>query len=164
MRIRVTLALIPGLLPSVVLALLAGAAHGQIFVNYGNGIGVFSACGVPVNTNFISGLDTPQGIAVSGTNIFVANYGAGTIGKYTTSGETINASLITGLNWPEGIAVDGTNLFVANYLGGTILKYTTSGTRVLGFGIGGLSYPVGVAISGTNLFVANTGPSPAIGL
>jgi hypothetical protein len=47
---------------------------------------------------------------VSGSNIIVANFGAGTIGEYTTSGATVNAALISGLNGPFGLAVDGSNL------------------------------------------------------
>ena len=51
---------------------------------------------------------------MSGSNLFVANYGSGTIGEYTTSGATVNAALVSGLNEPFGIAVSGSNLFVAN--------------------------------------------------
>ena len=42
---------------------------------------------------------------MSGSNLFVANSGAGTIGEYTTSGATVNASLISGLDTPLFIAV-----------------------------------------------------------
>jgi len=55
-------------------------------------------------------LNVPNGIAVSGSDLFVTNVGSGTpgsgtIGEYTTSGATVNASLISGLYIPEGIAV-----------------------------------------------------------
>ena len=58
-----------------------------------------------MNASLISGLTNPVGIAVSGSNLFVADEGNGTIGEYTTSGATVNASLITGLSNPWGIAV-----------------------------------------------------------
>ena len=44
-------------------------------------------------------------MAVSGSDLFVANSYNGTIGEYTTSGATVNASLVSGLNAPVGIAL-----------------------------------------------------------
>ena len=67
-----------------------------------------------MNASLVSGLSVPAGIAVSGSNLFVANTGNGTIGEYTTSGGVVNASLVSGLNDPVGIAVSGSNLFVVN--------------------------------------------------
>jgi hypothetical protein len=58
-----------------------------------------------VNPALVSGLDNPTGIAVSGGDLFVTNYFAGTIGEYTTSGATVNPALISGLNDPQAIAV-----------------------------------------------------------
>ena len=45
-----------------------------------------------MNASLVSGLNDPFGIAVSGSNLFVANYERGTIGEYTTSGAVVNAS------------------------------------------------------------------------
>jgi hypothetical protein len=84
--------------------------------------------------------------------IFVANFGAGTIGEYTTSGATVNAALISGLNGPFGIAVSGGNLFVTSL--NTIGEYTTSGATVNSALVSGLNFfPEGIAVSGGNLFV-----------
>jgi hypothetical protein len=135
------------------LEILPGTAHGQIIVNYGNGLGSFSACGVPINTNLVTGLDEPQGIALNDTNLFVANYGNPTIGEYTLFGATNNARLIIDFYGPEGIAISGTNLFVANYSLGTIGEYTTAGTNVDARLISGVGGADGIVISGTNLFV-----------
>ena len=52
-----------------------------------------------MNASLVSGLSAPVGLAVSGSNLFVANWNAGTIGEYTTSGGTVNASLISGLRY-----------------------------------------------------------------
>ena len=102
------------------------------------------------------GVESSGGIAVSGSDLFVANYVSnGTIGEYTTSGATVNASLVSGLSDPGGIAVSGSNLFVANYGNDTIGEYTTSGGTVNASLVSGLSDPVGLAVSGSNLFVAN---------
>src|SRR5947199_290229 len=100
--------------------LLAGQAHGQIFVtNQGNGtIGQYDYnTGRTMNASLVSGLNYPYGIAVSGANLFVTNSVSGTIGKYNaTTGAPVNASLVSGLNNPIGIAVSGANLFVTNSL------------------------------------------------
>jgi DNA-binding beta-propeller fold protein YncE len=58
-----------------------------------------------VDPALITGLNQPNGIAISGGNLFVTNFETGTIGEYTLSGETVNASLISGLNQPTDIAV-----------------------------------------------------------
>src|SRR5208337_3470130 len=77
------------------------AARGQIFQANDNGftglgsIGEYNLDGTPINASLITGLYLPQGIAASGSNLFVAN-GSGGIGEYSTSGATVNASLISG--------------------------------------------------------------------
>jgi hypothetical protein len=110
-----------------------------------------------VNASLISGLSDPLGVAISGANLFVANFNSGTIGEYTTSGATVNTSLISGLTGPGGIAVSGSDLFVTNFLDGTVGEYTTSGATVNATLISGLTGPEGIAVSGSDLFVVNSG-------
>jgi hypothetical protein len=79
----------------------AGAAE-SIFVG-NNGvppftIGEYTIAGATVNASLISGLGGPQGIAISGGDLFVTNGFGNTIGENTIAGATVNASLITGLN------------------------------------------------------------------
>jgi hypothetical protein len=50
-------------------------------------------------------LDGPEGIAVFGSDLFVASYYDGTVAEYGMSGATVNAALVSGLNEPIGIAV-----------------------------------------------------------
>ena len=67
-----------------------------------------AATGAAVNASLIVGSaqDNFTGIAVSGSNLFVANQLQGTIGEYdANTGATINAALVTGLAWPDGIAI-----------------------------------------------------------
>jgi len=89
-------------------------------------VGAYTTSGATVNAALISGLPAPVGIAVSGSDLFVANLaGGGTIGAYTTSGATVNPALISGLSAPSGIALWGSDLFVVNgVLNGTIGEYT----------------------------------------
>ena len=59
-----------------------------------------------MNAALISGLNGPQGIAVSGPNLFVVDALDGTIGEFDAiTGATVNAALVSGLNGPDVIAV-----------------------------------------------------------
>ena len=102
--------------------------------------------GATLNPSLITGLNSPYGIAVSGSDLFVTNYVNGTIGEYTTSGATVNASLIKGLPTPVAIAVSGSDLFVSNYGIDAIGEYTTSGATVNAFLIPALNQPQGIAV------------------
>ena len=148
----------------VLLAIFAstGAARAdEIFVtnidvppNFVSTIGAYTTSGATVNPALISGLTDALGIAVSGSNLFVANLNGNTIGEYTTSGATVNASLISGLNFPTDIVVSGPFLFVTNDVAsGTVGEYTTSGATVNASLISGLNFPITIAVSGSDLFV-----------
>jgi hypothetical protein len=82
---------------------------------------------------------------VSGSDLFVPNYGYNAIGEYTTSGATVNASLVSDAG-ATGIAVFGSDLFVANSGNYTIGEYTTSGATVSASLVSGLDYPFGIAV------------------
>jgi hypothetical protein len=128
----------------------------DLFVAHGNTIGEYTTSGSPVSPSFITGLSTPDGIAFSGGDIFVSNYGNNTIGEYTTSGTALDPALISGLHGPENIDVSGSDLFVANYQSGTIGEYTTSGTTVNpALFSTGPDNPYGLALSGSDLYVTN---------
>ncbi len=156
--------------------LMPPVARGQIFVaNFGTDSGSgttipytgtiaeYTNSGAPINTALITGLNDPEGIAVSGGYLFVANFAGviggtdGTIGEYTTSGATVNAALVSGLRNPTAIAVSGNDVFVANAYTGTIGEYTTAGATVNAALITGLYDPQAIAVSGKDLFVANLG-------
>ena len=132
--------------------LLAGQAHGQIFVtNSTSGtVGEYDAAtGATINSALVSGLNGPTGIAVSGGNLWVGNYFAGTIGEYNaTTGATVNASLVSGLSHPFGIAVSGGNLFVTDYSNGSIGEYdATTGATINASLVSGLNQPFGIAVA-----------------
>lgn len=112
-----------------------------------NTVSEYTTAGATVNAALIAGLNLPESIAVSGSNLFVANLGdefepgSGSIGEDNAiTGATVDLSLITGLDGPFGIAVSGSHLFVANNGtvtngtydpgSGSIGEYTTSGATV----------------------------------
>src|SRR5437764_11327740 len=82
---------------------MPGTIPAQIFVtNFKTGtVGEYTTSGATVNPDLISGLNGPNGIAVSGGNLFVTSLNltgnTGRIGQYTTSGVTVNPALITTL-------------------------------------------------------------------
>jgi hypothetical protein len=99
--------------------------------------------GAAINASFITGLNSPIALALSGTNLFVANYNSGTIGKYNaTTGAVINANFITGLNYPYELALSGNNLFVTNTGSCTVSEYNaTTGAVINANFITGLPFP-----------------------
>ena len=142
---------------SVVVGMAAIASAADLLVsNYGaNTIDEYTTSGTTVNASLITGLGGPSGTAVSGGDIFVANF-AGYIGEYTTAGAVVNPTLINNLIFdPFVVAVSGSDLFVLNNSIGTIGEYTTSGSVVNANLVTGLLNPKGMAISGGDLFVTN---------
>ncbi len=159
--------IIPRILTGVLLSALVLVAHGQVFVTNTYSpfsVGEFSPSGTLVNATLLNGTNSslglnPYGIAVSGSTLFVANYGLGTVGEYTTSGGLINSTLVTGLANPTGIAVSGSTLYVVSNITASVTAYTVSGnsaTPLAGFTtISGLGNSLGIAVSGNNLYVSN---------
>jgi len=111
-----------------------------------------------VNAALLTGLSSPYGIAVSGTNLSIATHLGGTVDKYDATTQKLLAS-ISGLNSPAGVAVSSSRLFVAEQGAGKIDEYAATtlklvkAGRVTGLGGG----PYGIAVSGADLFVVNNG-------
>ncbi|MCX6951819.1 MAG: hypothetical protein NTV51_06595 [Verrucomicrobia bacterium] len=153
------------LIAFVIVVLPARHAFGDtIFVvNRGSGdsdgtIGEYVLSGTTVTTvnkSLVNGLAQPMSIAVSGSNLFVLNSGAGTIDEYTTSGAVVKKSLITGLTGARGLAVSGSDLFVTDAINGRIKKFTTAGQLVNANLITGLTTPQEIAVFGSSLFVTD---------
>jgi hypothetical protein len=141
--------------------LLAGQAHGQIFVTNRiiGTVGEYNAAtGATINSALVSGFNSATGIAVSGGNLWVDNQFDGTIGEYNaTTGATVNASLVSGLSNSYFLALSGGNLFVTNYSDGSIGEYdATTGATINAALVSGLNGgPFGIAVSGGNLWVTN---------
>jgi hypothetical protein len=124
----------------------------------------YSTKGKLLNANFITGLNNPVGIAVSGNNLFVVNsppddVSAGTVGKYNaTTGAAINAGFLSGLTLSFALAVSGNNLFVSS--GNDESVYTvsvydaTTGATINADLITGLPQVYAIAVLDNNLFVA----------
>jgi hypothetical protein len=122
--------------------------------------------GAIININFITPLNRPLDLAVSGNNLFVLTFN-GTVGKYdATTGGAINPAFITRLADPFGLAVEGNSLFVTDSVtpDGAVGKYdATTGAVISARFISGLPSPTGMALRGNELFVATAGGQDAAG-
>jgi hypothetical protein len=60
-----------------------------------------------LKAGLVTGLGSgPDGIAVSGADLFVVNNGSGTIGEYdAATGSAVNTALVTGLSGPRSLAI-----------------------------------------------------------
>ena len=117
-------------------------------------VGAYTTSGATINAALISGLTSPNGIAVADGFIYVTNTRSnGTIGKYTTAGVPVNTALVSGLSFPIDVVVSGGNLFVSNLSSGTVGQYTTDGATVNASLLTGLNGPTRMALSGSDLYV-----------
>ena len=122
---------------SLVSGLSAPAGHCRVRVGpvcheyrHNGTIGEYTTSGARREPSLVSGLSGPDGIAVSGSNLFVANRNTGTIGEYTTSGGTVNASLVLRVELAVGRCL-ADRPFVTNTPPVTIGEYyQTSGATV----------------------------------
>jgi len=138
----------------------ASATHLFVGNNNTGNVGQYTLAGATVNAALINAPGV-TGVTVSGSDLYLAAQGDGTIKKYLTDGTLVDNTLITGLDGPRQIAVWGSLLFVANSGSGTVGAYTTSGATINASLLSGLGQVTGVAVSedGTQLFVSsqNTG-------
>lgn len=103
---------------------------------------------------FATNLYASMGVAVDGTNIYIANEGSTIINKISSGGSS-SVFATTGYS-TEGLAFDGLgNLYVADFNENRVMKYTPGGAGSI-FAGSGLNGPTGIAFDGTgNLYVAN---------
>jgi hypothetical protein len=85
-----------------------------LYLTNGSGgtVAQYATSGAVINQNFITGLDQPIAITISGNTLFIPNFDRHTIGTYdATTGATINANFITDA-WVQSLSVSGNTLFV----------------------------------------------------
>ena len=107
-------------------------------------------------------LNTPKGIAINGTELFVAT-DSGTIEIWDIDGTFVRQFSTRGpsddFSNPSGVTTNGTHFFVTTGTFGLNI-FDIDGTHVKRFGVSGngaVGNPNAIATNGTHLFVANTG-------
>jgi hypothetical protein len=133
-----------------------------------NSTGGVSSTGFVAIGDGVTGLTSPFGLALTASNIYVANFNSGNVFKYNFSGTQLNTLSTSNSNGsanpnPYGLAISGDTLFVSQATTGTgantIKGYsltTLSSTPTLTI-TSGLNVPSGLAVSGNTLYVANNG-------
>jgi WD40 repeat protein len=136
---------------------------GNLYVsnaNRNNGfIGLYNAgTGAPINTNFIPTTGNPNGLAINGNDLLVANLFNNQIDKYNaTTGATINANFASGFTGPTDLAISGSNFFTTNLGDGEIRKYDLA-TGNVDFNFNattGGPVATGIAINNNDIYAAN---------
>ena len=124
-------------------------------------IGRANTDGTGINQSFITGLNTPSGLATDGTSLYWSNIvsitdGTSAIGKTALDGSGVPDKIfITGASRPIGLAVGGGFIYWANYGTRTIGRATITGGSVNQSFIALASRPYGLAVNATNIFWAN---------
>jgi hypothetical protein len=121
-------------------------------------VGKYTTSGATINASLIPGLLFPYALAISGTNLFVAN--AGTIDEYTTSGLPVKTALVKGDLAINDVEISGSSLFIAYSFGddGTVGKYNIDGKAINPHLIvPSNGFADNLAVSGTDVFVSGGG-------
>jgi hypothetical protein len=141
--------------------------------------------GVADGTGAAARFNTPYGLAVDGSNLFVADSGNNAIrkvviatgvtstvaGTVALSGSTDGTGAVARFDGPAGMTTDGANLYIAENINNTIRKVVistgvvstlagTAGVSGSADGAGAtasFSWPNGITTDGSNLFVTDAG-------
>ncbi len=138
----------------------SGNARIQIFDAEGNFMFTWQSKG-PGDDEF----DSPQGIAVNGDFVYVADGRNHRIQVFTPEGKSIRTWGRAGseheeFNFPTGIAVSGDFVYVADGRNHRIQVFTAEGEFIRTWGRAGsekgeFNFPTGVAVSGDSVYVAD---------
>jgi hypothetical protein len=115
------------------------------------GVAEYNTDGGTVNASFITDQHDPEGLALSGTNLFISNNGDGTVYEYNTNGVNLSFNVTNGgASTPQALAADdlGLNLYVANTAAnpsGFVDDFSLpGGTLVASPGAGSMDSPSGL--------------------
>ncbi|MDC8004007.1 T9SS type A sorting domain-containing protein [Aureisphaera galaxeae] len=132
-------------------------SNGNIYVSQYSGDTVFKFTPSGDVSSFVTGLNTPNGLAFnSNEELFICDGQGNMVYKYDTDGNLLQSFAIDG--HPSGIIKDhdSENMIITRYVGNTIIELSPDGTITEISAAEGLNGPVGLAFdeNGT-LFVGN---------
>jgi len=122
------------------------------FGGYGSGNGPAAGNGL---------FDLVSGLAVSGTNVYVADYWNHRVERFDTGGAYLSQWGDYGsgngqFSYPIGLAVSGANVFVVEGGGLRVQKFDATGTYISQFTDAAWWYPVAIAVDASaNVYVAD---------
>src|ERR1019366_4861514 len=129
------------------------SAHAQIAIStYAGQAGAIGSTNAPSGPPTSATFNNPEGIAIDGTYLYIADSGNNTIRRITLSSGVV-ATLASGFGSPAGVAVDTAgDLFVADTTNHVIRKVTSSGTVSLVAGQAGTSGNTNAALTASTFF------------
>jgi hypothetical protein len=120
-----------------------------------------SSINLIAQTNIVTGLNTPFGIALHGDDLYIAESNGNKISKIDITAATPTTAtdvVTTALDSPSGLVLFEDDLYIAEYNGGNISKIDITATpptpTVV---VTGLDYPSGLALHGDDLYIAEFG-------
>jgi hypothetical protein len=132
------------------------------WAGYGNGaIGRAENDGLRVDTNFITGLQTPASVAVNGTHIYWAEDDRGSIGRANIDGTGVDRDFITGIDGPRGVAVSSSFVYWTSLGEGTVGRATLDGGNPEKDVVPGIGAPCGVAVDSGHVYWTDAEGSPS---
>jgi len=117
-----------------------------------------------------TGFNEPTGIALTGSNIFVADAVNQRLQQFTTAGAHVKSighrgwesTDLDGYNWPRDLAFTGSTFWVADTKNNRLTEFDSAGVPTgrklgaVGTGANQLHWPFGIASPGVDLIVADT--------
>jgi hypothetical protein len=155
-RPAITTSVRAGATALVALAALALVPSAQAFIywgDYGNGrIGRAANDGSSIEPNFITGVGSPAGVAISATNIYWADYENDSIGRASIDGTAVDDEFISGVDTPRAVAVNGSSVFWPSFDLDAIGKADIDGTDVVPKLVSSIEAPCGIALDSGHIF------------
>jgi len=131
------------------------AAQGQIYVANGSDyVAEYAPSGTAINTSLIHGPMGEEGMAISGTDLFIVNSADNGVSEYNaTTGAVIKASFITGLSGVTGLVISGSDLYVAS--SSLVGVYNAITGTAINASLASPFYVSAIAVSGNDLFAVH---------
>jgi len=150
-----------GMAGILALGLFAFAPSASAFVywgDYANGrIGRAANDGSGIEPNFITGLGSPAGVAVSATHIYRPDTQNGSIGRANIDGTGVDTNFITGLESPKAVAVNNKSIYWTSALGGLIGRADIDGSEVDPELLTKVPPPCGIALDAGHIYWSSAG-------
>jgi len=142
---------------AVLLVLPATAGAYLYWSNSGtSSIGRANLDGSGISSTFITGANTPAGVALDSGHVYWGNNTGFSVGRADLDGTDVNQSLfavVTG-NFVRGVAVDADHIYVA--LANALGRADIGGSNVNETFVGGASTPIGVAVNDEHIYWRNS--------
>jgi len=140
----------------LLLALLALAPKADAFIYWGDyshgRIGRAANDGSNVNPNFITGLGSPAGLAVTADHIYWANFASDTIGRANIDGTGVDDEFIDEVDEPRGVAVNSSSIYWTSPELDSIGKADLDGTDKVPGLLSGIDAPCGIALDSGHMY------------